>query len=149
MWDNPIHRAAFVKARQCVLGLCPPARSADHPLRIRRDDFDQFIRFANMLMSDTTFHLDESLTGLAKIHSIKSDMASPEWSSRPENERKDLEAQLRQAEGATPFHTQLGRSHVQLLKEFTATTKEPFLTPEIVDRLAAVRDRPSSLHSSP
>lgn len=89
-------------------------------------------------MSDTTFHLDESLTGLAKIHSIKSQMASPDWRSRPETERKDLESQLSQAEGGTPFHTQLGRSHVQLLRDFTATTKEPFLTPEIVDRLAAV-----------
>lgn len=120
MWDNPLHRAAFVKARQ--------------------NDFDQFIRFVNMLMSDTTFHLDESLTGLAKIHSIKSQIASPDWESRPETERKDLESQLSQAEGSTPFHTQLGRSHVQLLRDFTATTKEPFLTPEIVDRLAATLD---------
>ncbi len=119
-----------------------PANCADAYFR---DDFDQFIRFVNMLMSDTTFHLDESLSGLAKINSIKAAMAAPDWESKDENERKDLEAQLSQAEGSTPFHTQLGRSHVQLLRSFTETTKEPFLTPEIVDRLAAVSTAKQSM----
>jgi ubiquitin conjugation factor E4 B len=92
-----------------------------------------------MLMSDTTFHLDESLTGLAKIHSIRSEMEDSEsWNAKPESERKDLESQLSSAESNTPFHTMMGRSHVKLMKEFTLTTREPFLTGEIVGRLAAV-----------
>lgn len=95
-----------------------------------------------MLMSDTTFHLEESLTHLAKIHSLrasKEDTAS--WNALPENERSDLEAQLRQAEGIAPFHTGMGRDHAELMRDFTATTKEPFLVGEIVDRLAAVSSR--------
>lgn len=102
-------------------------------------DFELVIKFSNMLMSDTTFHLDESLTGLAKINSIRSEMEDRvTWEAKPEAERKELESQLSSAESNTPFHTMMGRSHVRLMKEFTATTKEPFLTGEIVGRLAAV-----------
>jgi hypothetical protein len=87
------------------------------------DDFELVIKFINMLMSDTTFHLDESLTGLAKINSIRSEMEDrATWEAKPEAERKELESQLSSAESNTPFHT----------------TKEPFLTGEIVGRLAAV-----------
>ena len=103
------------------------------------DDFELVIKFINMLMSDTTFHLDESLTGLAKINSIRSEMEDrATWEAKPEAERKELESQLSSAESNTPFHTMMGRSHIKLMKEFTITTKEPFLTGEIVGRLAAV-----------
>lgn len=121
MWDNPLQRDAFTQAR--------------------KDDFELFIRFVNLLMSDTTYHLDESLSKLATIHNVQQAMANQEeWNAKSEEERKDLESQLQQAESSAPFHTHQGRSHVQLIKEFTATTKEPFLTPEIVDRLAATLD---------
>ncbi|RXK40337.1 ubiquitin-conjugation factor E4 B, partial [Tremella mesenterica] len=121
MWENPLHREAFVQSR--------------------KDDFDQFIKFINMLMSDTTFHLEESLTNLAKINHIESLKANAaEWDDRPETERSDLAQQLRQAESSAPFHTQMGLDHVKLIRDFTATTKEPFVTAEIVDRLAATLD---------
>nr|XP_019046475.1 ubiquitin-conjugation factor E4 B [Kwoniella bestiolae CBS 10118]OCF25405.1 ubiquitin-conjugation factor E4 B [Kwoniella bestiolae CBS 10118] len=121
MWENPLHREAFVKARH--------------------DDFDQFIRFVNMLMSDTTFHLEESLTGMAKIASIQAQQANTDaWSALPQNEREDQESQLRQAESSAPFHTQMGLENVKLIRDITATTKEPFVTSEIVDRLAASLD---------
>lgn len=108
-------------------------------LSFHSDDFDQFIRFVNMLMSDTTFHLEESLTGLAKIGQVESQKANTaSWGALPQSEREDLEGQLRQAEGSVPWHTQMGLSNVKLIRDFTATTREPFVAPEIVDRLAAV-----------
>ena len=85
-------------------------------------------------MSDTTFHLEESLTNLYKINSIeglKSDHVAVA-------ERHDQENQLRQAESQAPFHTSMGLDHVALIRDFTGTTVEPFVTAEIVDRLAAV-----------
>lgn len=92
-----------------------------------------------MLMSDTTFHLEESLTNLAKIHAIQSQQADQQaWSGLPESEQQDLSSQLRQAESAAPFHTAMGLDHVELIRDITATTPEPFTTGEIVDRLAAV-----------
>lgn len=121
MWENPLHREAFV---QC-----------------RKDDFDQFIKFVNMLMSDTTFHLEESLTSLAKINHIESQKAdTAAWQALPKSERDDLTGQLRQAESSAPFHTSMGLDHIKLIREFTATTREPFVTAEIVDRLAATLD---------
>ncbi len=92
-----------------------------------------------MLMSDTTFHLEESLTSLAKINSIQTHKSNEEaWAGLEKSERDDLEAQLRQAESSAPYHTVMGLDHVELIKAITATTKEPFVTSEIVDRLAAV-----------
>lgn len=121
MWSNPLHREAFAKSAH--------------------DDEDQFIRFVNMLMSDTTFHLEESLTHLAKIHSLRARKEDTQsWSAIPENERNDLDSQLRQAESIAPYHTEMGRDHAELMRDFTATTREPFLVGEIVDRLAASLD---------
>jgi ubiquitin conjugation factor E4 B len=119
MWSNPLHREAFIQSR--------------------RDNFDQFIKFINMLMSDTTFHLEESLTSLAKINSIETQRADiSAWAALPGPEREDLEAQLRQAESNAPYHTSMGLDHIELIREFTASVKEPFVTDEIVDRLVAV-----------
>ncbi|KAK4689997.1 ubiquitin conjugation factor E4 B, partial [Tremellales sp. Uapishka_1] len=121
MWENPLHREAFIKSRH--------------------NDFDQFIKFINMLMSDTTFHLEESLTGLAKINTIRAQMADEAgWNAIPKAERDDLESTMHSAESSAPFHTQLGRDHVELIRDITATAKEPFITAEIVDRLAATLD---------
>ena len=113
------------------------------------DDFDQFIKFINMLMSDTTFHLEESLTNLSKINSIQTQQANQAaWGALPQEEQTDLSAQLRQAESQAPFHTVMGLDHVELIRDFTATTKEPFVTEEIVDRLVAVSPAiPSQLTS--
>jgi len=89
-------------------------------------------------MSDTTFHLEESLTSLAKVNSIETQRNSATWESLPQTERDDLDAQLRQSESNAPYHTQMALDHIELIREFTATVKEPFVTDEIVDRLVAV-----------
>lgn len=108
------------------------------------DDRDQFIKFVNMLMSDTTFHLEESLTSLTKIHSLRAEKEDTEaWARLTEAEQTDLDSQLKQAESVAPYHTSMGRDHIELMRDFTATTKEPFLAGEIVDRLAAVSSRNS------
>ena len=92
-----------------------------------------------MLMSDTTFHLEESLTNLSKINQIETQQAdTAEWSALPQEEQTDLTSQLQQAESQAPFHTIMGLDHVELIRDFTATTREPFVTEEIVDRLVAV-----------
>lgn len=94
-----------------------------------------------MLMSDTTFHLEESLTGLSKINSIEGQKANIDaWNALPAPERDDLVQTLRQTENSTPFHTIMGLDHIELMRDLTATTREPFVTGEIVDRLAATLD---------
>lgn len=97
-----------------------------------------FVRFANLLMNDCTYLLDESLTKLSDIHAIQIEMASEDWAARPIAERKDREKALAAAEQQATSYITLGKSMVDLLKTFTAEAKAPFMTPEIVDRLAAM-----------
>lgn len=86
-------------------------------------------------MSDTTFHLEESLTGIQKVNSLQQQLAN---NTIAEAGRADAESQLQEAERSAPFHTQMGLDNVELLRDLTATAKEPFVVGEIVDRLAAV-----------
>ncbi|KAG8932849.1 hypothetical protein FRC03_000161 [Tulasnella sp. 419] len=119
VWDNPDHREALHK---------------------HANNLSSFVRFANLLMNDATYLLDESLGKLAEIRELQLEMEAPEWSSRPLNERQERERVFRTAENQATSYTTLGKSTVALLKDFTAISKAPFMTPEIVDRLAAMLD---------
>lgn len=99
------------------------------------------MRFVNLLMNDTTFLLEESLIHLGKILEIQKDMDDKvAWDAKPAAERQETEKLLRQYEGTVRSDLDLGTESLRLLKLFTAETREPFLTPEIVDRLAAMLD---------
>lgn len=117
---------------------------------------DKFVRFANLLMNDTTYLLDELLTKLALIKQIQQLMGrKEEWEALSADERREKEKYFRQYEGMATSYSTLTKSTIGLLRDFTKETKAPFLTPEIVDRLAAMLDynldilcgpRCSSLH---
>lgn len=95
--------------------------------------------FANMHMNDCTFLLEESLTNLAEISTIETEIAdTPTWKALPEAERKDKEAKLKSAENQAGWSTDGGKRNINVLQEWTKTVREPFLKPEIVDRLAAM-----------
>lgn len=99
------------------------------------------MRFVNLMINDVTYLLDESLTDLAKIHDIQMEMKDrATFESKPLQYRREREALLRQLERHTSTYVQLGNNTVDLLKLFTGETKEPFMVPEIVDRLAAMLD---------
>ncbi|GJE98441.1 Ubiquitin conjugation factor E4 [Phanerochaete sordida] len=121
IWNNPQHRDAL-KAQT-------------------KTNMDRFVRFVNLMINDVTYLLDECLTDLAKIHELQTEMADTEAFSRlTQQQRREREGNLRSLERQTTTYTQLGSSTVALLKMFTAETKEPFMVPEIVDRLAAMLD---------
>lgn len=106
-----------------------------------RTNMDKFVRFVNLMINDVTYLMDESLSDLAKIHEIQQEMADAEsWNAQPQQYRREREGALRTLERHTSGYVQLGRSTVQMLKAFTGETKEPFMVPEIVDRLAAMLD---------
>lgn len=99
-----------------------------------------FVKFANLLMNDCTYLLDESLGKLTEIHRIQLEMADEAWATRtPEDKRERMKA-LQSAEQQATSYITLGKSTVALLKDFTAQAKAPFMAPEIVDRLAAMLD---------
>src|SRR5260221_1397703 len=93
------------------------------------------------MINDVTYLMDESLSELTQIHNIQVEMEDKAtWESQSAEYRREREGTLRSLERHASSYTTLGRSTVELLKLFTAETKEPFMMPEIVDRLAAMLD---------
>ncbi|UYV79527.1 UBE4B [Cordylochernes scorpioides] len=86
----------------------------------------QFVRFINMLMNDTTFLLDESLESLKRIHEAQ------------ESRSSDAMNRIVQDERQCRSYLTLARETVDMLHYLTTEIKEPFLRPEVVDRLAAM-----------
>ncbi|MBW0490567.1 hypothetical protein O181_030282 [Austropuccinia psidii MF-1] len=100
---------------------------------------ESFIRFANLLMNDVTFLLDDSLGQLQEVHRIETKMADHEaWSKLPESERKEEESKLISCERHCPSFLSLANENVNMLKIFTEETPSAFLKAEIVGRLAAM-----------
>ena len=94
-----------------------------------------------MMINDVTYLMDESLSELAQIYNIQQEMANQAaWGALPLQQRREREGTLHSLERQATSYTQLGNSTVDMLKIFTAETKEPFMMPEIVDRLAAMLD---------
>ncbi|GAA6060451.1 hypothetical protein JCM10212_000044 [Sporobolomyces blumeae] len=129
VWSNPTHREALRK------------ESLNH---------DRYVRFVNLLMNDTTYLLDDALIHLGKIADMQRQMDDEAtWSALPPTERQDKEKQLRQWESAVRSDLDLGVESLRLLKLFSNETTRPFLTPEIVDRLAAMLDSNLALLAGP
>jgi len=102
---------------------------------------DNFVRFVNLMINDVTYLMDESLSELAQIHSIETEMEkAEEWASKSPQYRREREGTLRSLERHASGYITLGRSTVDLLKVFTAETKSPFMMPEIVGKLGAMLD---------
>lgn len=120
VWTNPIHRD-MVKAES--------------------KKSESFVRFANLLMNDTTYLLDEGLTKLAEIREIEVEMEdTTTWQSKTPEYRKEREGVLRTAQRQASSYIALGNETVNMLSYLTVEIKEPFLTAEIVDRLVTMLD---------
>jgi ubiquitin conjugation factor E4 B len=64
VWEDLTHRAKVIECAK---------------------DIDQFVKFVNLLMNDTTYLLDESLNKLAEIHKIQDEMADvATWNTTPQ-----------------------------------------------------------------
>ncbi|CAG8526533.1 3489_t:CDS:10 [Diversispora eburnea] len=102
---------------------------------------ESFVRFANLLMNDATYLLDESLSKLTDIHNIQNEMDNKEqWEKETPNYRQEREGLLRSYERQATSYMALGNETVHMLEYMTSEVVEPFLTPEIVERLAAMMD---------
>ncbi|PJF16742.1 hypothetical protein PSACC_03438 [Paramicrosporidium saccamoebae] len=114
-WGHPSHRSRIIACSQ---------------------DNELFIRFVNLLVNDVTFLLDESISKLADIHSKQNELST--WSNRPPNERQEVENGLRTLERQCESYLQLATSTLDMLEYFTSEILDPFVRPEVVDRLAAM-----------
>jgi ubiquitin conjugation factor E4 B len=90
-------------------------------------------------MNDVTFMLDELLTKLAEIKRLQQEMDRKEkWESLTQEQREDKISKLKAAESIVKSWVIYSREFLALLIEFTGTTKAPFVSGEIVGRLAAM-----------
>merc|ERR1712223_699923 len=100
-----------------------------------------FIKFINMMMNDTTFLLDESLDALKRIHEVQEDMGDPaKWAAQSQEQQTSRARQLGQDERQCRSYLTLARETVDMFHYLTEGIKEPFLRPELADRLAAMLD---------
>ncbi|KAI8381300.1 ubiquitin elongating factor core-domain-containing protein [Radiomyces spectabilis] len=120
IWNHPTHRAK---------------------LREESQNQELFTRFVNMLMSDVTYLLDESLSKLSEIHQIQTEMDdAAAWAAQPQQQRQEREGTLVSLERQAQSYVALGNETVRMLKYLTSEVVMPFLVNEIVDRLAAMLD---------
>ncbi|KAK3819761.1 MAG: ubiquitin elongating factor core-domain-containing protein [Benniella sp.] len=120
VWTNPIHRDM---------------------VRSESQKSESFVRFVNLLMNDTTYLLDEGLTKLGEIHTIETEMNDKAaWGAQTQEYRQEREGALRTAQRQASSYIALGNETVNMLAYLTEVIKEPFLTAEIVDRLASMLD---------
>ncbi|XP_059477156.1 ubiquitin conjugation factor E4 B [Neocloeon triangulifer] len=118
MWESPTHRLAIIK---------------------ESGSGKQFVKFVNMLMNDTTFLLDESLESLKRIHEVQEAMGNTEtWQQQPPDLQQSRQRQLAQDERQCRSYLTLARETVDMFHYLTMEIKEPFMRPELVDRLAAM-----------
>jgi ubiquitin conjugation factor E4 B len=119
MWDsNPVQRMAIIN---------------------ESGSGKQFVRFVNMLMNDTTFLLDESLEALKRIHEIQDlQTSTAAWAAQPQQQQQERLRTLATDERQCRSYLTLARETVDMFHYLTEHIVEPFLRPELADRLAAM-----------
>ena len=74
IWDDPSHRKKFItESRYEVLAAFVFNNSGSW----RRRNAEQFVRFAALIMNDTTYLLDESLSKLKEIQTLQIELDQP------------------------------------------------------------------------
>lgn len=119
MWDSPVHRQEMINESKTG---------------------KQFVKFVNMLMNDTTFLLDECLEYLKRIHEtqVLMMMDPAEWAKLPPDQQQARQRQLSQDERQCRSYLTLARETVDMFHYLTVDIQEPFLRPELIDRLSSM-----------
>lgn len=118
MWGSPIHRQAMIDESKSG---------------------NQFVKFINMLMNDTTFLLDECLDNLKRIHEVQILMMNETaWAELSAENQQSRQRQLSQDERQCRSYLTLAKETVEMFHYLTVEIKEPFLRPELVDRLSSM-----------
>ncbi|KAI6649295.1 Ubiquitin conjugation factor E4 B-like [Oopsacas minuta] len=98
-----------------------------------------FIRFVNLLLNDTTFLLDESLDLLKSIHETQQAIEDKvNWEKQPPELQRNRSHQLLQDERNCRAYLMLANETLKMVHFLTQDVKEPFLRPELMDRVASM-----------
>ena len=120
LWSMPVHRSHFIDV----------ATSSQN-----------FVKFVNMLMNDTTYLLDESMVTLKSIRELQDLMDNRvEWNRLTSDVQQAKQKQLSQEERQCRSYLTLATETVDMFHYLTESIQDPFLIPELADRLAAMLD---------
>ncbi|CAH1738574.1 unnamed protein product [Aphis gossypii] len=118
MWESPMHRSSVIAESKTGI---------------------QFVKFVNMLINDTTFLLDESLESLKRIHEVQEQMADTvTWNNLSDDIQQSRNRQLSADERQCRSYLTLAQETVDMFHYLTKAIKEPFMRPELVNRLTAM-----------
>lgn len=95
-------------------------------------------KFTSLLLSDTIYNLEEGLMMLKEVKKNQDEQDSGAWDSETEDARAEKEKHLKQIEGNTRWYMGAIDHTIHLLQYVTVDCAEPFLVPEMVDRMAGM-----------
>eukprot|EP01126_Amoeba_proteus_P052886 TRINITY_DN6424_c0_g1_i5.p1 TRINITY_DN6424_c0_g1~~TRINITY_DN6424_c0_g1_i5.p1 ORF type:complete len:833 (+),score=164.73 TRINITY_DN6424_c0_g1_i5:176-2500(+) len=96
---------------------------------------DLALRYANLLMNDSVYLLDESFSGLQKIKKIETDISRGVWNSIPIAQQQEAEADLERISRNVHTCLFLSMETLRLLNYATKAHSELFLRSELVNRM--------------
>lgn len=106
------------------------------------EEFDNnyFIRFANGIMNETNAQVNEALSNLAEIKNVQMLKVSAEWLTMTEDQRKQHEEKLDEAEQYARMAAGLCMDTIHMVKFLTSDEAiiVPFLKPEILPRFTSM-----------
>ncbi|XP_053662761.1 ubiquitin conjugation factor E4 B [Anopheles marshallii] len=118
LWESAMHRQAFVNESKSG---------------------KQFVKFVNFFLNDTTYLLDECLEYLKRIHETQVLMMDDAgWNALTQEAQQSRQRQLVQDERQCRSYLTLARETVDMFHYMTIDIKEPFLRPELIDRLSSM-----------
>ncbi|GMR36540.1 hypothetical protein PMAYCL1PPCAC_06735, partial [Pristionchus mayeri] len=119
LWEIPIYRSVFND-------IAKPSNSS-------------FIKFANMVINDATFCLDESLASLKKIHDVEVLMEKKsEWDALTTEEKQHKEGMRNEASRQVKSWLIFAKDTLDMLGWLTADTATAFVNPTLGDRFASM-----------
>lgn len=97
-----------------------------------------FLRFANLLMNDAIFLLDEALANMAKIKEMQHAQENGEWARLSERERTQNVSYMHHIGMMARFDNILGRNTIKTLEKLTSKINNVFTHTTMVDRIAGM-----------
>uniref|UniRef100_A0A2M4B9X5 Ubiquitin conjugation factor E4 B n=2 Tax=Anopheles marajoara TaxID=58244 RepID=A0A2M4B9X5_9DIPT len=118
LWESAVHRQAIVNESKSG---------------------KQFVKFVNFFLNDTTYLLDECLEYLKRIHETQVlTLDETGWNALSQEAQQSRQRQLAQDERQCRSYLTLARETVDMFHYMTKDIKEPFLRPELIDRLSSM-----------
>lgn len=126
LWEIPEQRQCFkilaAEAEEHIEAVNPPL----------------FLRFANLLINDAIFLLDEALANMAKIKEMEQAQDNGEWNQLSARERTQNISYMNHVGMLARFDNILGSYTIKTLEKLTSFISDVFTHSTMVDRIAAM-----------